>query len=161
MDYGQNPSQAELTRVLVAADTGIDPHRLVRLCCERADSDTLSVSLLVPMEDKPQPGSEGGDTDARLLSKAATLFDAAGVRLEDFIVAEDDSDTLDELVRSGDFDSVVVCTANDDHVPPVLQLTAQLARTHGLAVVESGHGRSGNPNWLKRLIGAVTSRHLI
>jgi hypothetical protein len=94
-----------------------------------------------------------------LLSTAATLCDAAGVRLEDFIVAEDDSDTLDELVGAGDFDSVVICTANDDHASPVLPLTAQLARTHGLAVVESGRGRSGNPNWLRRLIGAVTSRH--
>lgn len=133
---------AELSRVLVAADSSIDPHRLVSLCCERPDSHTLSVSLLVPMDGAP------------LLRRATTLLDAAGVRLEDFIVAEEDPGTLDELVSSGEFESVLVCSAHD-RGSPVLPLTARLARTHGLAVVESGRGRSRIPNWLKRVIGGA------
>jgi hypothetical protein len=162
MDHEQNRSQAELARVLVAADSGIDPHRLVRLCCERQDSHNLSVSVLVPLDDTSEPRSQGGAADARLLRKAAALLDAAGIRVEDFIVADDEPGTLHELVSSGEFDSVLVCAATGDQASPLLPLTARLARTHGLQVVESGGGgRPGNPNWLKRVIGAVTSRQAI
>jgi hypothetical protein len=58
VDYDQNPTQAEPSRLLVAADEGIDPHRLVRLCCERAAPDLLGVSLLVPNDDEPAAWAE-------------------------------------------------------------------------------------------------------
>ena len=63
MDHQRHDSQPILTRILVAADSGVDPHRLVTLCCERMDSEFVS--------------------------------HAAGVRLEDFVLADEDAGALD------------------------------------------------------------------
>jgi hypothetical protein len=52
VDSPDNPSRAELSRLLVAADPEVDPHRLVGLCCGRTTGDAVSVSLLVPADDE-------------------------------------------------------------------------------------------------------------
>jgi hypothetical protein len=80
------------------------------------------------------------------------LLDAAGVRLEDFVPADGDADEVDDLMGSGEFDAVVICAANEERSSPVLSLVAQLARLHGLAVVESGRNLRGHKGWLRRLI---------
>jgi hypothetical protein len=139
-------------RILVAADAGVDPHRLVTLCCQRLDSEFVSVSLLVPLAAESEERSRGGLVRAGLLRKASRLLDAAGVRLEDFVLADEDAGALDDLVGSGEFDAVVICAANEHASSPVLPLMAQLGRLHGLAVVESGRNLRGQKGWVRRLI---------
>jgi hypothetical protein len=145
-------SQPALTRILVAADAGVDPHRLVTLCCQRLDSEFVSVSLLVPLAAESEERSRGGLVRAGLLRKASRLLDAAGVRLEDFVLADEDAGALDDLVGSGEFDAVVICPANEDGSSPVLPLVAQSGRLHGLAVVESGRNRHGHKGWFRRMV---------
>jgi hypothetical protein len=139
-------------RLLVAADAGVDPHRLVTLCCQRLDSEFVSVSLLVPLAAESEARSRGGLVRAGLLRKASRLLDAAGVRLEDFVLADEDAGALDELVGSGEFDAVVVCAAHEDVSSPVLPLVAQLGRLHGLPVLESGRNLRGHKSWLRRVV---------
>jgi hypothetical protein len=126
VDHQRHDSQPALTRILVAADAGVDPHRLVTLCCQRPDSDFVSVSLLVPLAAGTEARSRGGLVRAALLRKTSALLDAAGVRLEDFVLADEDAGALDDLVGSGEFDAVVICAANEDVSSPVLPLVAQL-----------------------------------
>jgi hypothetical protein len=152
VDHQRHDSQAELSRVLVAADAGVDPHRLVTVCCRRPDSDALSVSLLVPLAAESEAHSHGGVVRAALLRKASALLDAAGVRLEDFVLADEDADALDDLVASGEFDAVLICTAADEVSSPVLPLLARLGRLHGLAVVESGGNLRGPQGWFRRMV---------
>ena len=45
--------------------------------------------------------SEGSARAVRLVGHAATLLDAAGLRLEDVIVADEDDVEVDRLVRFG------------------------------------------------------------
>jgi hypothetical protein len=97
VDCPDNPSRAELSRLRVAADPEVDSHRLVGLCCERAASDSFSVSLLVPVDDESGAWADGSAQAVRLVGHAATLLDAAGVRLEDVIVREDDGREVDPL----------------------------------------------------------------
>lgn len=155
MDHQRHDSQPALTRILVAADAAVDPHRLVTLCCERPDSEFAAVSLLVPLAAVSEAGSRGDLARAGLLRKASQLLDAAGVRLEDFVLADEDAGALDDLVGSGEFDAVVICAANEDLSSPVLALAAQLGRLHGLAVVESGRNRPGHKGWLRRLVNPL------
>jgi hypothetical protein len=152
VDHQHHDSHPALTRILVTADAAVDPHRLVTLCCERPDSEFVSVSLLVPLAAGPEARSHGGVVRAGLLRKASALLEAAGVRLEDFVLADENPDALEELVGSGEFDAVLVCAANEERSSPVLPLVAQLARLHGLAVVESGRNLRGHQGWLRRLI---------
>jgi hypothetical protein len=151
----RHDSQAELSRILVAADADVDPHRLVMLCCQRPDSEMLSVSLLVPVAANSKAPIQDGARRAGLLRRASALLDAAGVRLEDFVLAEDDAAALDDLLRSGEFDGVVTCPANEDVSSPVLSRVAQLGRLHGLAVVESGRNRRGHMGWLRRVVNPL------
>ena len=152
VDHQQHDSQPTLARILVAADAGIDPHRLVALCCQRPDSEFVSVSLLVPLAGGPEARSHGGVVRAGLLRKASALLDAAGVRLEDFVLADENADSLEELLGSGEFDAVLVCAADGDGSSSVLPLVAQLGRLHGLAVVESGRNLRGHKGWLRRVV---------
>jgi len=152
VDHKRHDSQLALTRILVAADAGVDPHRLVTLCCERPDSECVSVSLLVPFAAGSEARSRGGFVRAGLLRKASALLDAAGVALEDFVLADEDAGALDDLMGSGEFDAVLICAANEDVSSPVLPLVAQLGRLHGLAVVESRRNRRGHKGWLRRVI---------
>jgi hypothetical protein len=124
----------------VAVDSGIDPHRLVRLCSEHAQADELSVTLLVPVDigSSPSPASPGRAEE--MLRAATRLLDWAGIRIEAITLADQDPDLLEEIVRSGDFDSLVVCRAHDGHSSPVLGLAIDHARRHGLAV--EGDGRA-------------------
>ena len=156
MEHERHDTRPALTRLLVAADAGIDPHRLVTLCCERPDSELVSVSLLVPLAAESDARSRGGAVRAGVLRKAAQLLDAAGVRLEDFVLADEDAGALDDLVRSGEFDAVVICAANKDRSSPVLSLVARLGRLHGLAVVESGRDLRGRKGWLRRMVHPLT-----
>jgi hypothetical protein len=155
VNHRQHDSRPTLKRILLAADAGVDPHRLVTLCCQRPDSEFVSVSLLVPLDAGPEARSRGGLVRAGLLRKASALLDAAGVRLEDFVLADEDDDALDDLVGSGEFDAVVICAANEDVSSPVLSLVARLGRLHGLAVVESGRNRAGHKGWLRRLVNPL------
>lgn len=148
----QHDGQADLSRILVAADVSVDPHRLVTLCCQRPDSEMLSVSLLVPLAAESGAPVQSGARRAGLLRRASALLDAAGVRLEDFVLADGDADDVDDLVGSGEFDAVLICAANEERSSPVLPLVAQLARLHGLAVVESGRNLRGHKGWLRRVI---------
>ena len=72
--------------------------------------------------------------------------------MEDFVLADEDADALDDLMGSGEFDAVVICAANEDVSSPVLPLVAQLGRLHGLPVVESGRNLRGHKGWLRRLV---------
>jgi hypothetical protein len=152
VDQRRHETQPGVSRVLVAADPGIDPHRLVTLCCRRPDSELLGVSLLVPLAAGPEPRSREGIVRTGLLRKASRLLDAAGVRLEDFVLADENIDALEELVGSGEFDAVLVCAGDEDLSSPVLPLVAQLGRLHGVAVVESGRNPRGRRGWLRRVV---------
>lgn len=148
-------SQAGLSRILVAADAGVDPHRLVTLCCQRPDSEMLSVSLLVPLADDSKAPIQVGARRATLLRTASALLDAAGVRLEDFVLAVGDADEVDDLLGSGGFDAVLICAANEETSSPVLALVARLARLRGLAIVESGRNFRGHKGWLRRVVNPL------
>lgn len=152
MAHQRPHSQAELSRILVAADAGVDPHRLVAQCCQLPDSEMLSVSLLVPLAADSKAPIQDGARRAGLLRRASALLDAAGVRLEDFVLADDDAGALDDLVGSGEFDAVMICAANADPSSPVLPLVAKAGRLHGLAVVESGRNLRGHKGWLRRVV---------
>ena len=156
MDHQGHDSQPNLSRVLVAADPCVDPHRLVTLCCQRPDSELLSVSLLVPLAAPPAARAHGGVTRAVLLRRASALLDAAGVSLEDFVLADENVDALDELVGSGEFDAVLVCAADEDASSPVLPLVAELGRIHGLALVESARKPRVHMGWLRRVVHPLT-----
>jgi hypothetical protein len=153
VEFQQDSHQAELSRVLVVADASVDPHRLVKFCCERAGNDGLGVSLLVPI-DEARPSSEDTAVAERLLRKAAGLLGAAGIRLEDVTLSAEDLDAVDELVRSGVFDALFVCATHQEASSPVLQLTARLARLHGLPVIASAP-HAGQGSWLRRLVGPL------
>ena len=148
-------SQAELSRILVAADAGVDPHRLVTQCCRLPDSEFVSVSLLVPLAADSKAPIQDGARRAGLLRRASVLLDAAGVRLEDFVLAVGDADEVDDLVGAGEFDAVLICAANEERSSPVLPLVAQRARLHGLAVVESGRNLRGHKGWLRRVVNPL------
>jgi hypothetical protein len=152
MDHERHHIQTGLSRALVAADAGVDPHRLVTLCCRRPDSELLSVSLLVPLDSGRDGRSQGGVVRAALLRKASALLDAAGIRLDDFVLAEEDAGALDDLVGSGEFDAVLVCIGDEQISSPVLPLVAQLGRFHGLTVVESGGTPRGPQGWFRRMV---------
>jgi hypothetical protein len=113
------------------------------------------VSLLVPLAAESDARSRGGLVRAGMLRKASRVLDAAGVRLEDFVLADEDAGALDDLIGSGEFDAVVICAANEDVSSPVLSLVAQLARLHGLALMESGRNRPGHKGWLRRLVNPL------
>jgi hypothetical protein len=153
--HQRHHSQAELSRILVAADAGVDPHRLVTQCCQLPDSEFVSVSLLVPLAADSKAPIQDGARRAGLLRRASVLLDAAGVRLEDFVLAVGDADEVDDLVGAGEFDAVLICAANEQKSSPVLRLVAQLARLHGLAVVESGGNLRGHKGWLRRVVNPL------
>jgi hypothetical protein len=148
-----NSNPAELSRLLVAADPSIDAHRLVRLCCERRDP--LGVSLLVAVDEKSAGSSEAPAPAERLLRKAAALLEAAGIRLEEVILAGEDDPRVGQLVRSGGFDTLLICAASDDVSSPVLPHAAHLARLHGLTVVENGLRAATQAGWLRRAIQSL------
>jgi nucleotide-binding universal stress UspA family protein len=155
VDFQEHPSRTELSRSLLAADAGIDPHRLVTLCCEHAGDDPLSVSLVIPVEDTSRPWSESTAAAERLLHKADVLLGAAGVRLEEVVISDGAGQELGDLVRSGGFDALLICPGATSST--VLPLAARLARAHGLAVVESPDP-PGHTGWLRRLVGSLTHR---
>jgi hypothetical protein len=154
VDYRQNPRPAALHRPLVAADPGIDPHRLVRVCCQHAGDEPLSVSLLIPVEDESRPWSESTARAERLLHDADVLLGAAGVDLEEVVISDGAGKELGELVRFGGFDALLICRRDDSASSSVLPLAARLAREHGLEVIESG-GRPDQPGWLRRMVGPL------
>jgi hypothetical protein len=158
MDREDIHTGAELSRLLIAADPSVDPHRLVGLCCELAAGDTLTVSLLVPPGDESAAGSEGSARAVRLLGHAATLLDAAGIRLEDVMVCEEDGREVDELVRLGGFDSLLVCAPRERAPSPGLSLAVQSAREFGLPVFGSARQTRAHPSWLSRVFHPLRHR---
>jgi hypothetical protein len=154
VDFEQEPSQAELSRLLIAADTGVDPHRLVRLCCEHSAGGAISVSLLIPaVEDEPEPGAaSGGGADA--LTRSIALLHAAGIRVAHVVAVGGDGRGVGRLVRSGDFDALLVCEGSTGDASPVLPLAARLAHFHGLTVLRSERPPA-RPSWLRRAMDSV------
>lgn len=153
MDSQHNTRPAELSRPLVAADPGIDPHRLVRVCCEHAGVEPLSVSLLIPVDDESQPWSESGARAERLLHDADVLLGAAGIDLEEVVISDGAGKELGELVRFGGFDALLICGRDRSAPAGVLLLAARLAREHGLEVIESGD--RPDAGWLRRMVGPL------
>jgi hypothetical protein len=157
VDSQQNLRPAKLSRPLVGADQGIDPHRLVRVCCQHAGDGPLSVSLLIPVDDESRPWSESTARAERLLHDADVLLGAAGVHLEGVVITDGAGHELGELVRYGGFDALLVCAADDRASSGVLPLAVRLAREHGLDVIESGR-RLDHPGWFQRVLGALFHR---
>jgi hypothetical protein len=144
------PHQAPApARLLVAVDSGIDPHRLVRLCSDHPQADALSVSLLVPVDIESSPSLATPGRVERELRAATRLLDWAGIRVEDIRLTDQDPDLVEEIVRSGDFDSLVVCRAHGSGTSPVLGLAIDHARRHGVAVEDDGRAAGGVANWIR------------
>jgi hypothetical protein len=157
MHVDQDSSEAAASRLLVAADTSIDPHRIVKVCSEHADGRAPSVSLLVPVDLDSHPPSMSAVRAEGLLRAATALLEAAGIRLEDIVLADDDADFVGQLMRSGGFDTLLVCPAHRRASSPVLPLAARLARLHGLTVGDDGRP-DGRTSWLRRVVSSVTQR---
>jgi hypothetical protein len=155
VDFQGHPSRTELSHPLVAADAGIDPHRLVTLCCEHAGDEPLSVSLVIPVDDESRPWSESAASAERLLHNIDVLLGAAGVHLEEVVVTDGVGQELGELVRSGGFDALLICAGDGATSSAVLPLAARLARAHGLAVLEDA-AQPGHAGWLRRVVGSFT-----
>jgi hypothetical protein len=155
VDFQEHPSRTELSRPLVVVDAGIDPHRLVTLCCQHAGDDPLSVSLVIPVEDESRPWSESTAAAERLLHNAEVLMGAAGVHLEEVVITDGAGQELGELVGSGGFDALLICTGDEPTSSAVLPLAARLAQAHGLAVLESPQA-PGQRGWLRRVVGLFT-----
>jgi hypothetical protein len=157
MHVDQDSSQAAPPRLLVAADTAIDPHRLVAICSDHAGAGTPSVSLLVPVDLESRASSESAARAEGLLRSATALLDAAGIRLEDIVLADDDADLIGQLVRSGGFDALLVCPAGRKASSPVLPLAVRLARLHGIIVDVDGRG-GGRASLVRRVVRPLTRR---
>jgi hypothetical protein len=157
VEFEQTPSPTALNRPLVAADAHIDPHRLVAVCCQHAGDGPLVVSLLIPVEDEARPWSESTARAESLLHAADVLLGAAGIDLEEVVITDGRGKELDELVRFGGFDALLICAGGDRASSGVLSLAARSARQHGLDVIESG-GRVDHPGWLRRVVGPLLHR---
>jgi hypothetical protein len=155
VDFQEHPSPTDVSRPLVAADANIDPHRLVRLCCEHAGDEPLRVSLVIPVEDESRPWSESTAAAERLVRNADVLLGAAGVHLEEVVITDGAGQELGDLVRSSGFDALLICAGNELTSSAVLPLAARLARAHGLAVLESPDP-PGHAGWLRRVVGSLT-----
>jgi hypothetical protein len=142
-------------RLLVAADSGIDPHRLVKLCSDHAQAGELSVSLLVPVELGSSPSPASPDRAEETLRAAMRLLEWAGIRLEDITLTDQDPDLVEEIVRSGDFDRLVVCSAHGSDSSPVLGLAIDLARRHGLPVEGDGRSAGRVADWIRSAAGVL------
>jgi hypothetical protein len=157
VEFEQTPSPTALNRPLVAADAHIDPHRLVAVCCQHAGDGPLVVSLLIPVEDEARPWSESTARAESLLHAADVLLGGAGIDLEEVVITDGRGKELDELVRFGGFDALLICAGDDRASSGVLPLAARSARQHGLDVIESG-GRVDHPGWLRRVVGPLLHR---
>jgi hypothetical protein len=157
VEFEQTPSPTALNRPLVAADAHIDPHRLVAVCCHHAGAEALAVSLLIPVDDEARPWSESTTRAERLLNDADVLFGAAGIHLEEVVITDGSEQELEELVRLGEFDALLICARDDRTSSGVLPLAARLARRHGIDVIENG-GRANHPGWLRRVVGPLLHR---
>ena len=157
MHVDQDSSQAAPPRLLVAADTAIDPHRLVKICSDHAGGGAPSVSLLVPVDLEKQRPSMSAARAEGLLRVATALFDAAGIRLEDIALADEDADFVGQFMRSGGFDALLVCPARGNAASPVLPLAVRLARLHGLTTDDDGRPR-GRASWLRHFVRPLTQR---
>jgi hypothetical protein len=154
VEFEQTPRAAPLHRSLIAADAGIDPHRLVKLCCEHAGDEPLSVSLLIPVEDESAPWSASTARAERLLHDADVLLGAAGVHLDEVVITDGAGQDVGDLVCSGEFDTLLVCAGGESTSSGVLTLAARLAREHGLPVFESGD-RPNRASWLRRVLAPL------
>lgn len=155
MNVDQRHRAPAPARSLVAVDSGIDPHRLVKLCSEHAQADALSVSLLVPVDIDFSP-SPASSTHAEEMLRAATrLLHWAGIRVEDMALTDQDPDLVEDLVCSGDFDSLVVCSEHGTDSSPVLGLAIDLARRHGLSVHSDGRPAARGASWIRSVAGVL------
>lgn len=147
MDFQPDLIHADPSRLLVAAEPGIDPHRLVSLCCKVARGDAPSVTLLIP-EGEGRAGNQ-------LLGRGAVLFQAAGLRLEDVVPARADAGEIDRLLRVGCFDALLVCAAHREAPAPTLSLVVHLAGERNLTVLGADRPAAWHVSWLRRLIGPL------
>jgi hypothetical protein len=142
-------------RLLVALDTGIDPHRLVKLCSEHATSDGVSVSLLVPVAIGSSSSPASPRHAEEMLRAATRLLEWAGIRLEDITLTDQDADPVEKMVRFGDFDSLVVCSARGGDSSPVIRLAIDLARRHGLSVNGDSRPPRRLAGWIRSAAGVL------
>lgn len=154
MDFEQTPRPAALHRPLVAVDPHIDPHRLVGVCCRHAGAEPLSVWLLIAVEDEARPWSESTARAERLLHTVDVLLGAAGIALEGVVITDGPDRELEELMRFGGFDALLVCARGEAEPVGVLTHLARLARAHGVEVIESGRPLD-HPGWLRRVVGPL------
>jgi hypothetical protein len=142
-------------RLLVAVDSGSDPHRLVKLCSDHAQADGVSVSLLVPVGiDSSRSLASPGHAE-EMLRATMRLLDWAGIRLEDITLTDQDPDLVEEVMRSGDFDRLVVCRAHGSDSSPVLGLAIDVARRRGLPVDGDGRSAGRVANWIRSAAGVL------
>jgi hypothetical protein len=141
-------------RLLVAADSGIDAHRVVKLCSHHAQADGPSVSLLVPVEIDPSPSPASPARVEEMLRVTTRLLDWAGIRLEEITLTDHDPVLVEQVVGCGDFDRLVVCSAHGSDLSPVLGLAMDVARRQGLPVM--GDGRpAGASRWIRSIAGVL------
>lgn len=155
MHVNQRHQAPAPARLLVAVESGIDPHRLVKLCSEHAQGDGLSISLLVPVDIDSSPSLASPGHAEAMLRVATRLLDWAGIRVEDITLTDQDPDLVEEVVCSGDFDSLVVCSAHRSDWSPVLGLAIDLARRHGLPVNGDERSSRGVANWIRSVAGVL------
>ena len=141
MEFEQTPRPAALHRPLVAAHPN-------------AGDEPLSVSLLIPVEDEARPGSESTARAERLLNDVDVLLGAAGIHLDEVVLTDGADRELEELVRCGGFDALLVCARNDTETLGVLRLAARFAQEQGLDVIETGRPLD-HPGWLRRVVGPL------
>jgi hypothetical protein len=68
------------------------------------------------------------------------------------IVADDGGRDVDELVRLGGFDALLVCAPREAGPSRGLSLAVRSARLHGLTVLGGAHQAAGHVGWLRRLL---------
>ena len=108
--------------------------------------------MLVAVDEESGGPSEISTPAERLLRKAAALLEAAGIRLEEIILSGEENQRVGQLVRSGGFDTLLVCAASQEVSSPVLPHAARLARLHGLAVIHSSPNAGARASWLRRAV---------
>jgi hypothetical protein len=126
----------------------------VGVCCQHAGAEPFSVSLLIAVEDEARPWSESTVRAERLLHNVDVLLGAAGISLEEVVITDGADRELEELVRFGGFDALLVCARDDTEPVGALSLLARLARAQAVDVIDTGRPLD-HPGWLRRVVGPL------
>ena len=154
MDFEEHPSRTALSRSLLAADAGIDPHRLVTLCCEHARRRSAQRLACDPGRRQVAPVVREHRRRRAPVARSGRAPGRGGIRLEEVVISDGAGQELGDLVRSGGFDALLICAEGEPASLAVLPLAVPLARAHGLAVLESPDP-PGHRGWLRRVVGSL------